>query len=57
MGTSPDTHGGFTLMLLQSGNTGTDTTTGEPVIYDPSSFYGHNEAEYVFEGICDILWG
>ena len=36
-------------MLLQSGNTGTDTTTGEPVIYDPSSFYGHNEAEYVVE--------
>jgi len=30
---------------LWSGNTGTDTTTGQPVIYDPSSFYGHNEAD------------
>jgi len=30
---------------LWSGNTGTDTTTGEPVIFDPSSLYGHNEAD------------
>ncbi|KAI0257177.1 fructosamine kinase PKL/CAK/FruK [Lactifluus subvellereus] len=30
---------------LWSGNTGTDTTTGEPVIYDPASLYGHNEAD------------
>jgi hypothetical protein len=32
-------------VLMQSGNTGTDTATGEPVIFDPSSLYGHNEAE------------
>jgi len=30
---------------LWSGNTGTDITTNEPLIYDPSSFYGHNEAD------------
>ncbi|KAH9968595.1 Fructosamine kinase-domain-containing protein [Russula dissimulans] len=34
-----------TLTRSQSGNTGTDTTTGEPVIFDPSSLYGHNEAD------------
>ncbi|KAH9049368.1 fructosamine kinase PKL/CAK/FruK [Lactarius hengduanensis] len=31
--------------LLLAGNTGTDATTGEPVIFDPSSLYGHNEAD------------
>ncbi|TFY83545.1 hypothetical protein EWM64_g457 [Hericium alpestre] len=40
---------------LWSGNTGTDTKTGEPVIFDPSSFYGHNEADLaiarIFGGI------
>ncbi|OCB89541.1 fructosamine kinase PKL/CAK/FruK [Sanghuangporus baumii] len=30
---------------LWSGNTGVDSSTGEPVVYDPSSFYGHNEAD------------
>jgi fructosamine-3-kinase len=30
---------------LWSGNTGTDASTGEPVIFDPSSLYGHNEAD------------
>lgn len=30
---------------FQSGNTGTDVGTGEPVIFDPSSYFGHNEAE------------
>ncbi|KAI9444842.1 fructosamine kinase PKL/CAK/FruK [Lactarius indigo] len=30
---------------LWSGNTGTDAPTGEPVIFDPSSLYGHNEAD------------
>ena len=30
---------------LWGGNTGTDCATGEPVIFDPSSYYGHNEAE------------
>ncbi|TRM65877.1 Fructosamine/Ketosamine-3-kinase [Schizophyllum amplum] len=28
---------------LWSGNAGTDKATGEPAIFDPSSFYGHNE--------------
>ncbi|KAI0068146.1 fructosamine kinase PKL/CAK/FruK [Artomyces pyxidatus] len=40
---------------LWSGNTGTDTTTAEPVIFDPSSYYGHNEADLaiarIFGGI------
>ncbi|THH19056.1 hypothetical protein EW146_g2033 [Bondarzewia mesenterica] len=40
---------------LWSGNTGTDRKTGEPVIYDPSSLYGHNEADLaigrIFGGI------
>ena len=31
--------------LVQSGNAGTDTTTGEPVIFDASCVYGHSEAE------------
>ena len=30
---------------LWSGNTGTDSHTGEPVIFDPSSYFGHNETE------------
>ncbi|KAK1236145.1 hypothetical protein PQX77_000616 [Marasmius sp. AFHP31] len=30
---------------LWSGNAGTESSTGEPVIYDPSSYYGHNEAD------------
>jgi fructosamine-3-kinase len=30
---------------LWSGNTGTDPSTDQPVIFDPTSFYGHNEAE------------
>ncbi|THH06792.1 hypothetical protein EW145_g3840 [Phellinidium pouzarii] len=30
---------------LWSGNTGVDSTSGEPIVYDPSSFYGHNEAD------------
>lgn len=32
---------------LQNGNAGTDLDSGKPVIVDPSSYYGHNEAEYV----------
>jgi len=43
-------HGG-----LWSGNAGTDTTTGEPVIFDASCVYGHNEADLatprLFEGM------
>jgi protein-ribulosamine 3-kinase len=31
--------------ILQSGNTGMDKSTGQPVIFDPASYYGHNEAE------------
>ncbi|KAI0319777.1 fructosamine kinase PKL/CAK/FruK [Amylostereum chailletii] len=30
---------------LWSGNTGVDTSTQEPVIFDPSSYYGHCEAD------------
>ncbi|KAH9835935.1 fructosamine kinase PKL/CAK/FruK [Rhodofomes roseus] len=40
---------------LWSGNTGTDAKTGQPVIFDPSSYYGHNEADLaiarIFGGI------
>ncbi|KAI0964055.1 hypothetical protein AcW1_000966 [Taiwanofungus camphoratus] len=40
---------------LWSGNIGTDRKTGQPVIYDPSSYYGHNEADLaigrIFGGI------
>lgn len=34
-------------ILPQSGNAGTHESTGEPVIFDPSSMFGHNEAEWV----------
>ncbi|KAF5352641.1 hypothetical protein D9756_005996 [Leucocoprinus leucothites] len=30
---------------LWSGNVGVDSSTGEPVVFDPSSYYGHNEAD------------
>ncbi|KAH7880910.1 fructosamine kinase [Lentinula edodes] len=30
---------------LWSGNVGVDSATREPVIFDPSSFFGHNEAD------------
>ena len=30
---------------LWSGNAKVDSLSGEPVIFDPSSFYGHNEAD------------
>ncbi|KIY50439.1 fructosamine kinase [Fistulina hepatica ATCC 64428] len=30
---------------LWSGNAGVDKATGEPIIFDPSSYYGHNEAD------------
>ncbi|KAH8099258.1 Fructosamine/Ketosamine-3-kinase [Cristinia sonorae] len=40
---------------LWSGNTGADKATGEPVIFDPSSYFGHNEADLaiarIFGGI------
>ena len=34
------------LGKAQAGNTGTDNLTGEPIIFDPSSYFGHNESEY-----------
>ncbi|KAG1754834.1 Fructosamine/Ketosamine-3-kinase [Suillus paluster] len=30
---------------LWSGNVGIDDSSGQPVIFDPSSYYGHNEAD------------
>ncbi|EIN13985.1 fructosamine kinase PKL/CAK/FruK [Punctularia strigosozonata HHB-11173 SS5] len=30
---------------LWSGNTGTDRSSGQPIIFDPASYYGHNEAD------------
>ncbi|KAI0697545.1 fructosamine kinase PKL/CAK/FruK [Cytidiella melzeri] len=30
---------------LWSGNTGTDTETGDPIVFDASSYFGHNEAD------------
>ncbi|KAI0347764.1 Ketosamine-3-kinase [Trametopsis cervina] len=40
---------------LWSGNTGTDLSSGEPVIFDPSAYFGHNEADLaiarIFGGI------
>jgi len=43
-------HGG-----LWSGNAGTDVATGEPVMFDASCVYGHNEADLIaprlFEGM------
>ncbi|KAJ7705979.1 fructosamine kinase PKL/CAK/FruK [Mycena rosella] len=30
---------------LWSGNMGAEATSGEPVIFDPASYYGHNEAD------------
>jgi len=42
---------------LWSGNIGTDQSTGRPVIFDPASYYGHNEADLaigrMFGGIPD----
>lgn len=31
---------------LWSGNISTDSNTGEPILYDMSSYYGHNEADF-----------
>ncbi|WVW86582.1 hypothetical protein I302_108632 [Kwoniella bestiolae CBS 10118] len=39
---------------LWSGNKGYDTITDKPVIYDPASYYGHNEADL---GITHMLGG
>ena len=37
----------FHFFIIQSGNVGVDKSTGQPIIFDPASYYGHNEAEYV----------
>lgn len=39
---------------LWSGNKGVDGDTGQPVVYDPSSYYGHNEADL---GIMHMFGG
>lgn len=31
---------------LWSGNIATDTSTGAPILFDMSSYYGHNEADF-----------
>jgi fructosamine-3-kinase len=41
--------------MLQSGNAGIDKATGQPVIFDPASYYGHNEAEYEISTLPCIL--
>ncbi|KAI9065905.1 fructosamine kinase PKL/CAK/FruK [Trametes sanguinea] len=45
---------------LWSGNTGVDRSTGEPVIFDPSSYFGHNEADLaisrMFGGIPEAFY-
>ncbi|KAH9858025.1 fructosamine kinase PKL/CAK/FruK [Lenzites betulinus] len=45
---------------LWSGNTGIDRGTGEPVIFDPSSYFGHNEADLaigrMFGGIPESFY-
>jgi protein-ribulosamine 3-kinase len=33
------------ISFYKSGNMGTDIDSGRPVIFDPSSYFGHNEAE------------
>lgn len=35
----------ISIHLPQSGNVGLVRETGEPVVFDPSSYFGHNEAE------------
>ncbi|KXN88759.1 Protein-ribulosamine 3-kinase, chloroplastic [Leucoagaricus sp. SymC.cos] len=42
---------------LWSGNVGVDSSSGQPVIFDPSSYYGHNEAEAVSLAIARIFGG
>ncbi|KAJ3995541.1 fructosamine kinase [Lentinula boryana] len=46
---------------LWSGNVGVDSATGEPVIFDPSSFFGHNEADLaiarIFGGFPPSFFG
>jgi protein-ribulosamine 3-kinase len=39
---------------LWSGNTGIDGKSGQPVVYDPASYFGHNEADL---GIMHMFGG
>ncbi|KAF9481663.1 fructosamine kinase PKL/CAK/FruK [Pholiota conissans] len=45
---------------LWSGNAGVDKETGQPVIFDPASYYGHNEADLsiarIFGGFSDSFF-
>ncbi|KAF9076019.1 fructosamine kinase [Rhodocollybia butyracea] len=46
---------------LWSGNVGIDKATGEPVVFDPSSFFGHSEADLaiarIFSGFSSSFFG
>lgn len=46
---------------LWSGNAGYDETTCTPVIFDPASYYGHNEADlgitHMFGGTFFFFFG
>lgn len=45
-GYEPNTLLSFGINLfVKSGNAGSDKATGEPIIFDPASYFGHNEAE------------
>ncbi|KAF7347668.1 Fructosamine kinase PKL/CAK/FruK [Mycena venus] len=45
---------------LWSGNMGTEASTREPIIFDPASFYGHNEADLaiarIFGGVPKVFF-
>ncbi|KAI0778350.1 fructosamine kinase PKL/CAK/FruK [Trametes elegans] len=45
---------------LWSGNTGVDRSTGAPIIFDPSSYFGHNEADLaigrMFGGLSESFY-
>ncbi|KAF8973661.1 Fructosamine/Ketosamine-3-kinase [Flammula alnicola] len=45
---------------LWSGNAGVDKATGQPIIFDPASYYGHNEADLsiarIFGGFPDSFF-
>lgn len=32
-------------LFVKSGNVGLNKATGQPIIFDPASYFGHNEAE------------
>ncbi|KAJ6503340.1 fructosamine kinase [Mycena vitilis] len=45
---------------LWSGNMGVEASTGEPIIFDPASYFGHNEADLaiarIFGGVPKVLF-